>query len=436
MKLSIITMTNFFRNILLLSCLAGSVEGVAQSTTSSPYSQFGLGLIKGSQLPESRSMAGLAAGLRKPSVYSNVNIANPASYSSLRITTFDVGVFAGLGELSTGSVSENTFDASLNHLIFGMPVTKTSALSFGLLPYSTKGYNYSRTGTVGGEEVNYVNSATGGISKAYLGYGIKLGKRLSVGANASYLFGKLSESQAAEYDDFSFLNSRTQINESVSGFNFDYGIQYETPVSKRVNLILGYTGSSDSKINLRSNNLTTRYYTDATSGVGGVAVDTTQFIQNPKSNIQLPLMHTLGFVLQRNNKWLVGADVTMGQWENFRKGNVNPGLQNSMGIAVGSQITPDITAVGSYFKLVDYRFGFKYDKTHINLNNQDVNEMGITLGLGLPLPANRSTFYKINLGTELGQRGSLKNGQIRERFVNIFLSFTMNDQWFQKYKFD
>ncbi|MEJ6981595.1 hypothetical protein WG906_14100 [Pedobacter sp. P351] len=429
-------MTKTLRNIFILGCVICSFNSFSQSTTSSPYSQYGIGMINGSQLPESRSMGGLAAGLRKPSPYSNVNLANPASYSAIRITTFDIGVYGGNTNLSRGQASENTFDAALNHLVFAMPVTKTSALSFGLVPFSSKGYSQTISDSDGSAPVNYVYSGKGGTSKAYLGYGFKIGSRFSVGANASYLFGKLTESKAVEYDDLTFLNSSTQSNNSISGLNFDYGVQYETPVSKNVNLILGYSGSSASKIKSRNDLLTTRYFKNAETGLNSVALDTTEFIENEKSNIQLPLMHTVGFAIQRPNKWMVGADLSLGQWKNYREGNSNPGLQNSMGIAVGGQIIPDFTSVGSYFKLVDYRFGFKYDKTYLNLNDQNINQAAITFGLGLPLPANRSTFYKINLGTEIGQRGTLSNNLVRERYVNVFLSFTMNDQWFQKYKFD
>ena len=93
-----------------------------------------------------------------------------------------------------------------------MPVTKTSALSFGLIPYSSKGYNLNDPDVVGGQDLTYVYSGKGGVSKAYLGYGVKLGNRFSIGANASYLFGKLTESKAAEYNDFTSISSGTQSN--------------------------------------------------------------------------------------------------------------------------------------------------------------------------------------------------------------------------------
>lgn len=429
-------MTKFLKNILVFGGLLSAMNAFAQSTTSSPYSQIGLGLLKGSELPQNKALGGISAGLRNPTSYSSLNISNPASYSSLRITTFDVGMYSSISGLTKDDVNEQTFDASLNHLVFGIPVTKTSALSFGLMPYSAKGYNFIKSDKIGDADVNYVYSGDGGISKFYLGYGFKLGKKLSVGANASYLFGKLKDIKAAEFTDITFLNTRTEVSNSVSGLSFDYGVQYVTPLSKRVDLILGYAGSSNSKLNSTNSTLNTRYYKDV-NGNADVALDTIgNKNQSAKSKIQLPMMHNLGFVVQRANKWLVGADVSLGQWENYRNGGTNPGLQNSMGISLGGQITPDITSVGNYLKLVDYRFGASYDKTYINLNNKEVKEMAISLGLGLPLPANRSTFYKINLGAELGQRGSLSNNMVRERFVNIFLGFTMNDQWFQKYKFD
>lgn len=420
----------------MLGFLLVAVQGFSQSTTSSPYSQYGLGIINGSLLPQNRAMGGISGGLRKPSLYNNINLANPASYSAIRITTFDIGIFGGSTSLSKGSASESTLDASLNHLVFGVPVTKISALSFGLVPYSSKGYNFTAVDQVGGAQVSDVYSAEGGVSKAYLGYGIKLAKRLSVGANASYLFGKLTESKAAEYEDITFINSRTQSNNSISGLTFDYGVQYEIPVSSKIGLVLGYSGSSNSKVNSKNEILTTRYFKDPNSNSAGLAIDTVDNRPNVETKIQLPMMHTLGFTLQRTNRWLLGADILMGRWKNYREGTVNPGLQNSTGVAVGGQITPDVSAVGNYLSIVDYRFGFKYDKTYINLQNQNIKQMALTLGLGLPLPANRSTFYKINFGTELGQRGTLNNNLVRERFVNFYLSFTMNDQWFQRYKFD
>ncbi|MGV3547112.1 MAG: hypothetical protein ACO1N4_08625, partial [Pedobacter sp.] len=87
---------------------------------------------------------------------------------------------------------------------------------------------------------------------------------------------------------------------------------------------------------------------------------------------------------------------------------------------------------------VDYRLGFTYDKTYVRMNNEDVKQTAVTLGLGLPLQSGygRSTFYKMNVSAEIGSRGKITNSLIQERYVNFHLSFLLNDRWFQRFRFD
>jgi hypothetical protein len=57
------------------------------------------------------------------------------------------------------------------------------------------------------------------------------------------------------------------------------------------------------------------------------------------------------------------------------------------------------------------------------------------MGLGLPLAPNNLSFYKINFAVEFGKQGTLENGLIKENYINIHLAFTLNDKWFQRFKF-
>ena len=136
-------MIKTFKNIFFFTLLAGSLSAAAQVTNSSPYSQFGLGDLKGSFLPQNRAMGGLSMGIRKPGLYDNINLANPASYSSIELTTFDIGASMDLRKLSKSGVSgKNQFNSTLSHITFGIPVNKFSAISFGLVPYSDLGYQF------------------------------------------------------------------------------------------------------------------------------------------------------------------------------------------------------------------------------------------------------------------------------------------------------
>lgn len=426
-------MIKTFKNIFFFTLLAGSLSAAAQVTNSSPYSQFGLGDLKGSFLPQNRAMGGLSMGIRKPGLYDNINLANPASYSSIELTTFDIGASMDLRKLSKSGVSgKNQFNSTLSHITFGIPVNRFSAISFGLVPYSDLGYQFKNSGLVDTNRVEYIYGGEGGISKAYLGYGFRINKNLSLGFNVSYLFGSLKENRAFEFvNDLNAFNSRTQYKQSVSGLSFDYALQYSANLSEKTKLILGYTGNAGNDLNSSNNIVTTRYRKNI-QGEEQAAADSTFFFEGTKNTIKMPMTHTAGFAFEKTNAWLIGADVSYSKWSDYREGSINPGLNNSLGLAIGGQVTPDASSINSYFKLVDYRLGFKYDKTFVKINDTDINQYALTFGFGFPLPRNRATFYKINFSAELGQRGTESNNLVRDRFVNINLGFTLNDKWFQK----
>jgi len=427
-------MIKILKNIFLLFLLSISLSSTAQITSSSPYSQFGLGDLSGSLLPQNRAMGGLSMGIRKPGLYDNINLANPASYSTLELTTFDVGASMDIRQLSKAGVSgKRQLNSTLSHIAFGVPVNKFSAVSFGLIPYSDLGYQFMNAGLVDTSKVNYIYGGEGGMSKAYLGYGFKINKNLSLGFNFAYLFGSLKQTRAFEFvnEATTAFNSRTQYSNSVGGLSYDYALQYTGEINTKTKFILGYSGNSGHSLNSKSNIVTTRYRKDA-NGDELAAADSTYFSEGAKTKITMPLTHTAGFAFEKTNSWLFGADVTYSRWSDYREGSTNPGLNDSYGLIVGGQFTPDPNSVSSYFKLMDYRLGVKYDKTFVKIGNNDINQYALNFGFGFPLPRNRSSFYKINLAAEVGQRGTEKNNLVRDRYINIHLGFTLNDKWFQK----
>ncbi|MFC5283616.1 hypothetical protein [Pedobacter alpinus] len=422
--------------ILALTFLCAIVcNAMAQSTINSPYSKFGVGNIKGSYLPQNKGMGNLAYGIGTVGGYQNINISNPASYSFLRLTVFDIGASTALQTLSKGDLKEQSFNATLSHIAIGVPVTKKSAISFGLLPYSNFGYEFKNSSQkVDTFSVDQIYAGEGGLTKAYLGYGLGLGKHFSVGINMSYLFGNLRESKATEFTNYvGFLNSRTVNNNAIGGLNFDLGLMYITALNDKTKLTIGYTGGAKTQLNTKFSQLSTRYQTingaDLTS-------DSTSFINEVEGNLIIPTNHNFGFSIERVNKWLVGADLRLANWSEFKKSGSTDVLNNTWGFSVGGQITPNSNAVTNYLKLMDYRMGFNYNKSYVAINNRDIDVKSVNFGLGFPLVSSRSAFYKINLATELGVRGTLDNNLVKENFFNIHLGFLINDRWFQKYKYD
>ncbi len=422
--------------ILVLAFLSVIVcNAMAQSTVNSPYSKFGVGNLNGSYLPQFRGMGNLAYGIGAVGAYQNLNISNPASYSFLRLTVFDIGATTTSQTLTKGSLTEKSFNASLSHIAMAVPVTKKSAISFGLLPYSKLGYEYRNSDQkVDNFSVDHIYAGEGGLTKAYLGYGLGIGKHFSVGVNMSYIFGNLKETNATEFTKYvGFLNSRTVNNNAVGGLNFDLGLLYVATINPKTKLTIGYTGGVKTQMNTTFSKVSTRYQT--VSGTNFIS-DSTSFINDVKGSLTLPANHNFGFSIERQNKWLIGADLRLAQWSQFSKSGSSDVLNNTWGFSVGGQITPNVNAVTNYLKLIDYRMGINYDKTYLTLSNNDINVKSLNVGLGLPLVSSRSAFYKINFTTEIGTRGTNNNNLVKENFLNLHFGFTINDRWFQKYKYD
>jgi hypothetical protein len=442
----------FVTLILTATALWANAQATATSaTTSSPYSSFGIGQIDPSLLPQNIAMGGIATAINRISGYNNINPENPASYAVINYTTIDAGMYANITTLQQNQGNNVLATASnasfrLSHVVFGIPVTKRSALSFGLLPYSEMGYNYriSKTGFGSGSPadtnvVNYINSGTGGLSKAYLGYGYGITKHFFVGGNVSYIFGNLQQFQQTEIPGlYGTLNSTIEQDNHIGGFNFDFGAQYSFDFGedlKNKHLILAYSASANNSLSSTSSYIVSQYTYDAT-GNQNVNADSLVNQQNAKSKIQLPFINHFGVSFQNDGKFLAGVDYTIGNWSSLTIDGVNAGLQNSKTFNIGGQYTPDINALHNYFARTDYRLGFTAEDTYVTVGNTDIKKYAVTFGFGLPLSPNLASFYKINFSTEIGQEGTLQNSLVRQKYVNIHLSFTVNDKWFQRYKFD
>jgi len=435
-------MIKYIRSGLTFLFTVLSVGAMAQATatTSSPYSQYGLGTLNNGLLPQTRAMGSISTAINRISGYNTINIQNPASYSSINLTSIDIGLYGNVSTLKQGNVTgQSNGNFRLSHFNFAAPVSKRSALSFGLVPYSELGYNYRNSGKIDTNTVNYIYSGDGGLSKAYAGYGFGIGRHLSFGGNVSYIFGNLRKFRSTELPNLvGAINTRSERSNSVGGINFDYGTQVNFDFGETQHLIFGYSGSAGSSIKSEIRNVVSQYLvsTDGIDVNESPAIDTTsnQIISNGK--IKLPLIHHFGVSFQRDGKFLIGADYSRGNWSSLTIGGVNQGLQNSQTFNVGGQYTPNNNSLRNYLALVDYRLGARYEKTYIRASNTNINEKAVSIGLGLPLPRNDGAFYKINLAGEYGQRGTLSNNLIKENFFTIHVGFTLNDTWFRRYKFD
>jgi hypothetical protein len=420
------------RLLVVLVFLTLNSQLSAQNRISSPYSRFGIGDLLTNTGVYNMAMGGISYGVYSPYF---VNTANPASYAAFDSLSFifDVSAHSKQSNLITTNLSQSANYTSLGNLLFGFPVNGWWKSSFGLLPYSMVGYNMidSRVDENVGR-VDFLYQGNGGINKAYIGNSFSLTKNLSLGFNLSYLFGTISKSSADEFPDSAFkINYKILNTAQVHDVNMDYGLFYHKQLKNGLQYNAGLVFSNSANISTTEKRLGYLYFKSST-GVD-ITRDTIVNQDAVKGNIKLPTNLGFGFSLGKTDKWLAGADVQWQQWEKYSYFGINDSLKNLMRISLGGSYTPSFSTVSGYWQRITYRGGLRYTNSYLELRGERINEFGISIGIGLPLPRTRST---INLAVEFGTRGTTNNNLIKDNFVKFTLGLSIFERWFIVRKYD
>lgn len=406
------------KKIIISACLLISFVSFAQQGTSSPYSFYGIGESRFKGTLENRSMAGVA--VEQDSIH--LNIENPASYASLGQTTFTVGGTFGTNNIKSSTESSKAQRSTFDYLALGIPMGKFGA-GFGLVPLSSVGYKISDLNpTQGG--VNSQLEGKGGVNKVFLGLGYKITPKWNIGADIQYNFGKISTTTIEAVTGVQSATRETNASE-LSGVNFNIGTMYQTKIDKKLNLYtsLNYTFAST--------------LTSDSSRIIEVDGDPDDVTGDPVENtLKLPNKITFGAGVGEARKWLVGTTIAFqgdGKLNNYYNSSDNVRYEKYSKYAVGGYYVPNYSSFSSYFSRITYRAGLKFEKTGLIVNNESINDVGMSLGAGFPITG---TFSNVNFGIEFGKKGTTSAGLVQENYLNFSLSFSFNDKWFVKSKFN
>lgn len=419
------------RWFLLIALFSLILQANAQLRIVSPYSRFGIGDLADNNNSWNMSMGQLGIGIQN---HLHVNYANPASamaFDSLSFV-FEGGLNSEFVTLRSDFQKVSRNQASLGYLLFGMPVNRWWKTSVGLVPFSDVGYNvanyenYPNAGTI-----IRLYSGSGGISRIFWGNAFRPMKGLSLGINASYLFGSMERSASVIFpDSLNAMNLDSYYYVTMSDLWFNFGAQYTTRIGKDISLTLGAVFSPTLNMAARADVLATTYLLSST-GVQSPR-DTLLNEERNRGNIVLPMMTGGGFSLEKKNKWMVGLDGKWQNWEKFTAFEYSDSLVNSWQLSAGGQFIPDIDNYTSYLSRVHYRIGFNFHQTYLRIKGEQLNEFAISFGLGLPL---RGTKTMLNLGFQYGNRGTTAQNLIREDFFKVVVGFSIYERWFIKRKY-
>ena len=424
----------------------------AQGDTSSPYSQYGIGLLSDQSIGMSRGMNGVGIGLKEQG---QVNYLNPATYSQIDSTTF---IFDAAMTLQTanfrettaqGTRSLNARDASFEYAVASFRVRKHLGMSFGILPYSVVGYDYSTKPKIINNYVQYPvtetktsvstqNTGSGGLRMVYLGAGWAITDKLSIGTNVNYMWGTLDNLLVTTYTDSHVKSLSRYYTATISTVKLDFGVNYSLPLDKKNVLTMGLTFSPGYRMGASPR------CEVITSNSQSAVNDTTLY--KAQDALRLPTTIGAGVSWKHNNKWIVGLDYTYQGWSKMNAvdyisektgknmGDDTDGFNDRHKINVGAQYCKN--ANGRSFKdRIRFRFGAGYTTSYLLINDQKgPREISLSAGVGLPIINVYNTRSMLNVSFQWVNTNA--TGMIRDNTFRINLGLTFNERWFAKWKFD
>jgi len=452
--------------LIPIICSMGFVQSVT-AQINSPFSRYGLGNeIQISQNATSQAMGGFTAAYTASmngSFGQSINFNNPASFGTIYMTTFDLGVNFTNTKLKQESTNKQEKSNYLipNYLVIGVPLSKEKkmGMAFGLRPLTQVNYSINELKLVSstGDTLynNYVG--TGGLNQVFLGLG-KSWKNISVGFSTGVNFGrkKIQNIKSLDYNsDSTYLyQTMASTNTVYGGVFLNLGILGETTLKSKTHakttdkteysLSYGATATLDQNMSAKQDVLrTTGIFTSTTEN----AIDTAYYGKELPGKIKMPALITTGIALHKKeisnrgtyDQWVIGIQYDKSAWKDkySNYGTTDP-LSNAWMMRVGVQFCPNPFDYENYFSTVTYRAGYYTGKDYINFDNKGLTVSAFTLGMGLPIRKYRSYDYQftvLNLALQMGQRGSSVN-DFKESFIQFTLGYSLSDIWFNKRKYD
>jgi hypothetical protein len=417
------------KKIIFSTCLSLlTLAATAQNNVGTPYSKYGIGL-----LPENYGayvgMGGVSAAMRDRH---NINYLNPASYTALDSFRFyfQAGYAGESVKISSYSAKGTYSVAQTASINMGFRLSKRLFASFGFNERSDIGYDMRFENQVRGDPYSYflqLLEGEGGLNDAYFGLGYQWGK-LSIGINASYIFGKVEDRQTLEPISFTgnridyYVKTRTQNH--IHDLLFTFGAQYPFHLDNGSLLTLGGTYNFGTYLSGK------RVFEAFELNTSGALTTILREVPD-HGKIFYPARFTVGGSYEWAEHWLLAGDYTFQNMRAYKEfSEVTEMFTNYHKVAIGGVYAPNGR---DWWRRNRYSAGSYFTKSHINLLEHNINTIGFTLGMQIP-------FYYINqelmlgVAADLGIRGRQTAGLMMEQFAKVRITIAFKERWFMKPK--
>jgi hypothetical protein len=429
----------------------------SQSSTNQPASYYGLG-------ESSAQNHGIfdALGKNTINVFDStiLNFYNPATYNTLSTgnTLYSYSIQTRISNYSEQTKTQLGFAGMIDHIAIGVKIKKNMGLAFGLKPYSARGYQITDKIFTGVDSLEYTYKGSGAIQDLFLGYSYGIVYRpktkLSIGANASYLFGTIANERQSKLIASGSNQGGVNINSLIiRSFHYEIGAYFQQQLGKNHFISL-------SSVYLPNQTITGEYQDEfytASNINSSTTYDTIAFSRSRvnllnSSSLQLGLNYS---VLLPNWKRqtrelhpklsLMASLYQFGALEHDALDLIPDfGMTTFQRLSFGAQFNPESRLMENISTLkglekMTYRVGYYTQTLPYTKNAIQYQESAVSFGLGLPIMAQMSA-SSVNFSVNLGTRSSNQSYGIQEKFISVNLGFILApsnfDKWFRQRKLD
>ena len=419
--------------LILISLLTISSMKMMAQNNNLPYSQMGIGDLEDGYYNRTSGMANTGIAYRS-NRYLIQN--NPASFSALtdQYFTMELGIrgqYISYAGTPVNVSSTESGDITFRKLVLGIKLGKHWGTSAGLVPFSTQNYEFAVPYNLVGTTIQIANNyyqGHGSVNKAYWANSYEFFHHLSLGVEAGYIFGQLNQNNIIQStaNGAEFVSSTNNLN--LNNLYFTYGMQLYGNLGKKLKYTLGATYSMKASLLAASTKLVTTS-SDSTYPL--------QNIQNNEGYLNLPNAYGAGLAITYKDKYTFLADYRYQDWNGVSTTNnlEYPGqsysIVSSERGSIGFEVSKKKTFYNTRIELSYLQAGLYYGNTYLQINGQQIKDMGVTAGIGansLKSPLAYDIIF------QYGIKGTTANNLVRQNYADVTFVLNFGQIWYTKGK--
>ncbi|WP_348822633.1 aromatic hydrocarbon degradation protein [Flavobacterium aestuarii] len=398
-----------------------SLLSYSQSIATSPYSLYGLGSLYESNFGSTAALGTAGIALLSDDFINNKNAASLVNIPANNFF-FEIGGTGIQSSFEDNLKKENRNNFQFSHLAFAFPITKKSAFSLAMMPYSSSSFKISglKIPIIDGNNENYYLDVigTGGLNNLDFSYAYKLSNKLSIGFSASVLFGNTTDQRT-----YTIGSSTVSIDKKV---NYS-GIRPILSSQLKMNSALTFGLNVKSPARVNASKIQSVVISNS-AGTSSLETDA----QSVTDDFYLPLDIGFGVNKSFRNKFNLNIDYEKSFWDATNQSDLYGSFSDQEKISLGFSYLKTKTS-RNYFDRIKYAVGAHYDTGYLEIDGKKISDRNFSVGVSLPLDHLSSALF---ISYTYGSRGQITNSLIQENYHKLTLNLNLDGIWFVRKKLE